>query len=940
MSEFFLWYIMASITGWLVFPLAFRLLPALPERGYTASRALGLLLWGYGFWLLASLGILDNSPGSLMLVWIVLAAMSGWTLRKGGKARILDWLRKNRGLVLVTEVIFLVAFAAWTFVRAANPEAVGTEKPMELAFINAILGSPTFPPHDPWLSGYAISYYYFGYIIVAMLARITGTAGSVAFNLGIALVFALCAVGAYGLVYNLVAVYQEKHKESNPHRQAAPSLGAPLLGPIFLLLVSNLEGFLHSLYSRGLFWRQDASGNLTSNFWRWLDIKDLNVVPTQPFSWVPQNFWWWWRASRVLQDYDLANNPKEIIDEFPFFSYLLADLHPHVLAMPFALLVIALALNVFLGGGKSIQDAKQMLNLRLKLNLRTVAWIGTLALPLGVLLGGLGAKRLSLMMGALGVVLLIIGLAFLVRMRNVVGQQGIKILIQDNLGQLELGTSLHLSPASFVLAAIALGGMAFLNTWDFPFYVALFAGAYAVERVVAEQRSILSLAGDFIWSALALGACGGLLYLPFYLGFASQAGGILPNLIYITRGAHLWVMFAPLLAPILVFLAYLLRQNSNRRTWSNGLKLALGIFGLLLVTTLLLGLAIVLIPQVGDFYMNFLAASGIDALFQETLLRRLVSPGGWITLLVLLWLTLSVLLLLDKQKPGDLAENPGSADHPALQANGVSESAVGGTLNRSHVFAILLVLLGALLIIGPEFLYLRDQFGWRMNTIFKFYFQAWLLWSIAAAYVSVVLFKSLRRGWGYAFRLGWVILLSMSLVYPLFSLWNKTNGFSPSEWTLDSSAYLNSQSPDEAAAIEWLKTAPFGVLAEGVPPGGGSYTDFARFATLSGKPDVLGWYGHESQWRGGGDLLSPRQADLESLYCGRDWDETQIILERYQVRYIILGPLERSTYRPGERNCPSGIFENKFTRYLKVAFKVGQVTIYEVPIEASAVDQQ
>jgi len=100
-------------------------------------------------------------------------------------------------------VLFLVAFAAWAVVRAANPEAVGTEKPMELAFINAILRSPNFPPHDPWLSGYAISYYYFGYVIIAMLAKFTGTAGGIAFNLGISLIFALSACGAFGLVYNL-----------------------------------------------------------------------------------------------------------------------------------------------------------------------------------------------------------------------------------------------------------------------------------------------------------------------------------------------------------------------------------------------------------------------------------------------------------------------------------------------------------------------------------------------------------------------------------------------------------------------------------------------------------------------------------------------------------------------------------------------------------------
>jgi len=86
------------------------------------------------------------------------------------------------------------------------------------------------------------------------------------------------------------------------------------------------------------------------NFWTWLDISELNRMPAQPFAWTPDRFWWWWRASRVISDYDLAGQGREVIDEFPFFSFLHADLHPHVLAIPFILLTVALALNIFLGG--------------------------------------------------------------------------------------------------------------------------------------------------------------------------------------------------------------------------------------------------------------------------------------------------------------------------------------------------------------------------------------------------------------------------------------------------------------------------------------------------------------------------------------------------------------------------------------------------------------
>ena len=182
---------------------------------------------------------------------------------------------------------------------------LGTEKPMELAFINAILHSPVFPPHDPWLSGYAISYYYFGYVMVAMLAKLGGVPGSVAFNLGVAMVFGVSASGIYGMVYNLLA-----GKGGIQSRL----LTLPLLGPLFVLLAGNLEGFLEMLHARGLFWSRLANGGWVSPFWKWLDLVELTSPPAQPLSWVPSRYLWWWRASRVVQDYDVAGNVKEVID--------------------------------------------------------------------------------------------------------------------------------------------------------------------------------------------------------------------------------------------------------------------------------------------------------------------------------------------------------------------------------------------------------------------------------------------------------------------------------------------------------------------------------------------------------------------------------------------------------------------------------------------------
>jgi uncharacterized membrane protein len=977
MLEFFLWYLLITALGWLAFPLAFRLLPALSDRGYALARTLGWLLWGFIFWLLASLGVLRNTSGGLLLAAAPLVAMSVWAWRSlasapgqdGGPAHgrgrphpLRLWLGANRRLVITVELVLLAAFAWMAFVRAANPEAAGTEKPMELAFINAILRSPAFPPHDPWLSGYAISYYYFGYVLAAMLGKLAGSTGGVVFNLGLSLVFALTALGAYGLVYNLLASRsgsQDRTKAMGGEEFTAASpvtvpggagraagLAAPLLGPLFVLFVSNLEGFLHSLHNRGLFWTGGRSA-----FWEWLGIPDLNMPPAQPLSWAPQRFWWWWRASRVVQDFDLLGNSKgDIIDEFPAFSFLLGDLHPHVLAMPFAFLAMLLALNLFLGGARGRPEG-----LRLRLPSRALAGV-SLALAAAGLFGLFAAalnQRLPLgLAGLTG--LLAGGLAF-AGLSTSSEEAGLRRLAIPVSGGVTIGPPLYLGRASFFLAALTLGGLAFLNTWDFPVYTALLAGAYALRCALEESAagghrpSPLSFVRHFVWSGLALGLAGVLLYLPFYLGFSSQAGGVIPNLVFATRGAHLWVMFAPLWLPLIAYLLFLWKRHGDRASFGRGLLAALGFALLLWLLALLLTLVVL---AFGDRFFTglsalFLSVHGAPdgaALLRGALERRLEGAGGWVSLVLLLagllGLFLSAFKAWGSRAGGEGEVQPAPVGDEA-QAEAAAAPVEGGPartaalsslspLSFTDLFALLLILLGTLMVLGPEFFFLRDVFGTRINTIFKFYFQAWLLWGGAAAFGSAVLLKRLRGGWRLAFSTLLVLVIAAGLVYPVFGIWSKTNGFEPAVWTLDGSADFALRSPDEMAAIEWLRQAPLGVVAAAVAPEGGSYTEYASVATHSGQPAVLGWIGHERQWRGGAAEIGARQQDLERLYCTRDWIEAQSILDQYNIRYVYVGVLERSTYTPASGNCRTGLDEEKFESYLNPVFRQGGAAVYEV----------
>lgn len=828
MTESLSWYLASSLLGWLAFPLVFRLLPALTDRGYTLARAAGILLWGWLFWILASLGLLRNDLGGVLFAFLLLLSLSVWSLMTDHwslVAGIKDWFSSHKPLILVTELLFLLSFVFLAFVRAANPEAVGTEKPMELAFINAILRSPTLPPNDPWMSGYSISYYHFGYILTAMFARLTGTSGSVAFNLMSALVFALTAVGSYGILYNLLATYTGKQVPTYTGTQVTDNRSLitdywflPLLAPLFLLILSNLEGLLEIFHGLGWFWPSNLQPS-TFNFWTWLNIKDLNLAPTGE-GWLPDRYLWWWRASRVISDYDLVGNFQEVIDEFPAFSFVLGDLHPHILSLPFNMLGIGAALNIFLG-----------------------SWRGAIRF-------------------------------FELRLRT--------------------------TPRDFLFAALVLGGLAFLNTWDILPIAALIVGAYLLVRVREDGWSWSRLEDAFLLG-IPLAVTAFLLYLPFYIGFSSQAGGLLPNLVNPTRGAHLWVMWGTLLIPLLAYLIWLTRDPETRPRYGTALAWTLGEILFLWSFSWLLGLAAQWLQP--DFAMQYLASQNLPdaaSLFSAALARRLSYIGGLLTVMVVFWLSLSNLL-----KVGKLQVESSTSEPSNLQP---------------ATFNLLLILLASLLVLAPDFVYIRDGFGYRINTVFKFYYQAWQLWAIAAAFGTAVLLRSLRGVWNAAWRLLLGLVLFAGLIYPVLAFLTKTNNFKPSAgFSLDASAHLNIYNPEDAAAIKYLHSAPLGVVAEAI---GGSYSNYARISTYSGQPTVLGWPWHEYQWRGDWSAHGTREADIKTLYEVPNWETAQSIIDRYQIRYIVVGGLERTTYK---------VSEAKFQQHLVMLFQAGNTVVYGVP---------
>jgi YYY domain-containing protein len=816
------WWFVLQIVGLIALPLAFRLFRRLPDRGYVFARPLGLLLAAYFFWLSTSLGLLRNRWGGILLALIAVAGLSWLAYRRWpgrGEARLLPWLRQHWRLIFVVELLFALAFAGWAWFRGFSPDlaTAGGEKFMEIAFINAILRSDTFPPLDPWLSGFGISYYYFGYVMTALLTRFSGVPSTSAFTLGIAHLFALTVTGAFGVAYNLVQAARGREGAD------ARAVGYGLLGATFVALMGNLEGLLEALRSKGLG---------SEAFWRWIDVPNLLERSEVTGEWFPTSFMWWWRGSRVIQDRDLLGRPLGIspIDEFPYFSFILGDMHPHVLALPFVLLAVALAFNLFCGRGRP-------------------AWS-------------------------------------------------------------EIG-----------LLALVLGGLSFLNTWDFPIYLGLTLLAYGVRRFREFEPP-----ADAFWKDLGLVAgsifgLGVLLYLPFYVGFSSQAGGILPNLIFPTRLHQYLIMFGPFAFVLVCWLGTLFVRawradpDGGRRLAGRTALVWLGVL-LLFPLGMLAAVGLLMVSESGrafvqnalsmDLVRQVVGEQTVGSLLAEAARVRLGDP--WTSLFLALLVAVVVVLVWRW-----LRAREAETAAPALEP--------------TTVFVLVMAFVGLALTLVVEWIYLRDNFGVRMNTVFKFYFQGWVLMGLASAYGSYHLLQR-ARGVGRAlFGVGLVLLVAGGLVYTLFAGYSRANAFEAENWTLDGAAWIERGHPDDYAAIQWLKIhAQDGEVILEAP--GKSYDYEGRISALTGLPSVLGWSLHEGQWRGSYEEQGKREPDIEAIYntvVRTDEDATRVLslLDKYDVAYVIVGSVERSHY------APAGL--EKFDRLLGPVFRQGEMTIYRVP---------
>jgi YYY domain-containing protein len=908
LTDILTYWLAALAFGIVGMPAARLLFGALPDHGYACARIAGLLLTGYVAWLAAMFGLAPF--GAPLIVVAALAVFIGGVLalrraspEAASPAAVVRWVRLNRGVVVFYEALFAVALVFLALLRAqeygfVGPHPWGTERPMDYAFFNAIRVSAVFPPHDPWMAGYSINYYYFGYLLMAAVSLVTGAHPAVGYNLSLALTFALTALGIAGLIYNLVALATSKPQDaphatvpSNTDRTDATTPhgdnAVPLSGmqAAFAIPINRSPTVVWGM-------RRAVSGaqqQMTARKEAAHLVGASRIHPIQASADVAA-------GSDVLPDDDEERNPETdgtspdarrhvswygwVAALFTVVAVLLAGNQSAVLQVIVgnerivALdgVQLAAAVGQALSGGETISlpypartgDFNEFITLTRGDRMADFNWwwpsrvvwderpgwnpetqqfevVRSYAITefpfFSFWLGDMHPHVMALPFGALALTL------------------ALTILVQS------APLRLWRNRVELLLSGAILGSLYMINSWDLPTYMLIFLGALALKT--ATQPDI---AGDafpaiplithlaprwqgYLVNALLIMLASVLLIAPFLLTFTSLVGGRAP------------LIDLPLIGGITRILGFV--------TSKTGLHSFLIIFGTFL--TPLIGLTATLARGTAR---TLLIASGV-----------MVVAGTFIgfPLAALLPLGLAAALIAVQR-----------VDHPA------------------DAFALGALALGSAICLGVELVYIRDVFENRMNTMFKFYYQTWLIWGVAGGYAAWRLTQIAGTCWQAQPRRGAMIaatlaapavaliLLASGLTYPWLTAGKAftegrhvgLEGRTPREWT-----------PEGAAAIAWVRANTPGdaVILEAVGP---SYDTagigYGGVSSSTGRATVMGWEGHQQQWRGGDPQvlaqIAPRAADVATIYSTTDSALARALLATYGVDYIYVGEAERQTY--------------------------------------------
>lgn len=782
------WILAIELIGITALPLTARIFSNSADRGALNSRLLGLLVVGWVVWIGASL---DFWPARTWTVVLAVAALGSLTWVSWLRWR---WPLPTRRWLVASLVLHLGVFVIFLGFRAYYPDFwqpfLGGEKPFELAYLRAVARSTEFPPYDPWFADGVINYYYYGWHIVGTLARLTGVGVSHAFQLATPTFAAMLATGVSGL-----AVAVSADRIGMWFRPAA----AGGLAVLLVLFAGNLDPLRQLL---------TLDGSIETQF----------------------DFW---GSTRVI---DFT------INEFPYFSYLWADVHPHMMNLP----ILALLLTLVAA---------------------TIRWIPDCG-------DRLPFVDLSLRLGALSLV---------------------------------LGTALV------------------TNAWDLPVSIGLVVVGLAYGGMLRSRRNGLMI------GALAL-LCAGvahLLFYPFHSAFYSVVEGIAIADEDSPLGQFLlvWGIFLGLI--LIVLCAQIARSRRALRRSGDFWMATIFVLAPAGLTGLVLTYRGVEISAYEYVLAVVISAILLGTGAMAIGLGRL--PIQYIVPTLLLAIATGVL------------SGPRPSAAVAISVVAVSIPMMLRWFHRPR-FALpwALVALAGAILAGVEIVYVADDLQggpWqRMNTVFKFYLQAWLLLGVGTALlmvreftsaimslrmptanlrIAVGQFRVRERSVAHPAHLVLVpfasILLAISLIYAFVGTpvrLRQDMATTPHDLTLNGYAWMDGATitngtgqtiefTGDLAAIEWLNQTIGDndvILEAAIGPyrGNGS-----RISSATGLPTPIGWARHQYQQRYP-EAIAERTADVRAIYNSTDPAQKLDLLRRYRVRYIVVGDVERLWNTPDD----------------------------------------
>ncbi|NJO81304.1 MAG: tetratricopeptide repeat protein [Blastochloris sp.] len=828
------WLMVVQLIGVATFLMLFPLLRGLPDCGFALSKILGVLLVAYLAWLLGSLRMMAFTSASVWLcvgILVLIGGVVGWRNR----AALYDFVRARAVALLTAEALFLTAFFGFLIIRALNPDlwhpARGGEKPMDLAFLTAVLKSPYFPPYDPWFAGGYINYYYFGFVFVGVLVHLTGIEPTIAYNLAVPTIFAMTALGAWGVAYNLIARAGIPVRLGVRITKAMTSfwvyerraIVTGVIAAVFVVLLGNLAQAA---------WFLPGSANPTLPF----------SGDTPPATYAAQqedrgrSEWAFWDATRVV---GMALEDS-VINEFPFFTFLFGDLHAHMIVLPLTL-------------------------------------------------------------AALGLMVALVRVTH--ERRRTGGEQKLFLYF--------------LLP----LLGLVIGSLRVTNTWDYPAYLGLAILTFGIVAWDRWQRGVALRQVLWRWSlsAVALIVLSSLWFWPFLQNFATDYAGF-----------RLWDGLGTPINEFLLLhgLWFFLIMSAGFALYHhvNGLSAALMLAGAGMILLWLVG---VVVLQMSVFYI--------------------IGP----LMLLAFWLIVDCLMYRSDTKTMPMSQVPPSFVNEYQTGRYVTEPPESRvtqptTVSRRRTSALMLLpmfwaLAGLGLLLLPELIVAQGDIG-RMNTVFKFGMQSWVLFALVSA-IGVVWMWQHVRGWSILASTGWraaaVALILAALVYPFTATPARLADRYDTEIapTLDGMAYMQAGSwgengisfdlNEDADALAWMRQNITGtpIVLEAQTEG---YRWGSRVSIYTGLPTLLGWPWHETQQRSVAQVtpvLDNRKAVIEQLYTSLDPIETVQTLQLYGIEYVYVGQLERALYDPAglakfEEMATQGLVENAYT--------TGETTIYRV----------